>query len=304
MDGKTREKTRAGRSAIVLVAVTVTVAGCNVCGIQLPPGAEASPTPQVNARVDVVPSGKAADKRFTTIETVPEPNCAGSSQVSQTIQRTISYTHAVELGKQVSVNANGTALIPGIGQVQVGGEISRHYNVTYGSEESVTESLTVSADAGTNMQHSVRYYELWETGTVKVTSEGKEFDAPYRLLRSKGVELQSSERVPCSSVTTPPLPAPVLLTPMDGSRFSNYPRTTTLTWRAVTGAQSYRVEIDYCDPTGCDVSATRLRLDSVTTTSDTFTFVGKQPGRWRVWAVLTSGIEGSKSDWWQFVYAV
>ena len=33
-----------------------------------------------------------------------------------------------------------------------------------------------------------------------------------------------------------------------------------------------------------------------------FDFLGAQPGRWRVWAVDASGIEGPKSGWGTFSY--
>ena len=98
--------------------------------------------------------------------------------------------------------------------------------------------------------------------------------------------------------------APRLVSPPNGSRFSNFPRTTTISWQPVPGAQRYQVEVDYCDPSGCNVTATRLLLTPVSATSYTFTFVGKQPGQWRVWAVSSSNVEGPKSDWWEFVYLV
>ncbi|MDV7399582.1 hypothetical protein RZS08_49670, partial [Arthrospira platensis SPKY1] len=50
------------------------------------------------------------------------------------------------------------------------------------------------------------------------------------------------------SVTVPSdcgvLTAPQQLAPPDGSVFNNYPRTTTLQWAPVPGAESYTVEVD------------------------------------------------------------
>jgi len=40
----------------------------------------------------------------------------------------------------------------------------------------------------------------------------------------------------------------------------------------------------------------------LTDTSYTFDFVGKQPGRWQVWAIDENGIPGPKSGWWGFTY--
>jgi hypothetical protein len=43
-------------------------------------------------------------------------------------------------------------------------------------------------------------------------------------------------------------------------------------------------------------------IPRITGTSYNFNFVGKQPGRWRVWAVSATGEGGPKSGWWTFEY--
>ncbi|OPX79471.1 MAG: hypothetical protein A4E45_00627 [Methanosaeta sp. PtaB.Bin039] len=103
------------------------------------------------------------------------------------------------------------------------------------------------------------------------------------------------------------LPAPVQVSPVSGSVSDKYPRTTTLRWKPVEGAASYTVEIDcyHCCQSGAwctDVGDTWSVVPDITDTSYTFDFVGAQPGRWRVWAVSSSGAEGTKSGWWEFKY--
>ncbi len=101
------------------------------------------------------------------------------------------------------------------------------------------------------------------------------------------------------------LPAPPQLSPTQGTAFSRYPRGMTLAWRPVSGARSYTVEIDcyqcceankWCAEVG-RVWKVQSRLNN---TNYTFTFVGAQPGRWRVWAVDAAGRPGRKSPWWGF----
>jgi len=89
-------------------------------------------------------------------------------------------------------------------------------------------------------------------------------------------------------VPNAPIPAPVLISPANGSSFSNYPRTTTLKWAAVAGAASYNVDIEYYSG-GWNV----LTMATVASTSYTFDFIGGQPGRWRVQAVGTGGSGGT-----------
>lgn len=103
------------------------------------------------------------------------------------------------------------------------------------------------------------------------------------------------------------LPAPVQISPANRANFDHFPRTTTLKWRAVHNASSYTVEIDcyHCclaNKWCADVGKVWKVVKDLTTTSYTFDFVGKQSGRWRVWAVGADGTQGSKSDWWEFVY--
>ena len=104
----------------------------------------------------------------------------------------------------------------------------------------------------------------------------------------------------------PGLTAATQLSPAHGTVFSHFPRTTTLEWSSVPGAVAYFVEVDcyHCCQSNqwcTDVGGT-YRLERVAETSYTFDFAGAQPGRWRVWAVLATGEEGPKSDWWEFSY--
>ena len=103
------------------------------------------------------------------------------------------------------------------------------------------------------------------------------------------------------------LPAPAQQSPRDGSRFSHVPRETTLQWAPVEGAVSYTVEIDCyqcCQRNAwcTDVGRTHRVQPSLRGTSYRFSFVGAQPGRWRVWAVDGNGKAGAKSSWWNFSY--
>ncbi len=112
---------------------------------------------------------------------------------------------------------------------------------------------------------------------------------------------------PTATATPSTLPAPLQVSPANGSTFSNFPRTTTLTWQAVPGAASYTIEIDYYSPGNTTCSGGNLvggSLKSSTTTSYTFDFVGAQPGCWRVWAVDGASQPGAKSSWWLFTYTV
>ena len=103
---------------------------------------------------------------------------------------------------------------------------------------------------------------------------------------------------------TPP-PTPTHLSPPNGVVFDHFPRTTTLAWSSVPGAVSYWVEVEGCSPAGCSPDTVfPLRRENLAATTYIFPFVGKQPGRWRVWAVGATGLESIRSDWWVFFYTI
>ena len=99
------------------------------------------------------------------------------------------------------------------------------------------------------------------------------------------------------------LSAPKLLIPENGKVFEHYPRETTVVWQAVPGAAAYMVEWDFHEQGGWHSEggwpvASMRTVDPVAT----FSFVGAQPGRWRVWAVDAAGAAGPKSEWREFRY--
>lgn len=100
---------------------------------------------------------------------------------------------------------------------------------------------------------------------------------------------------------------PAHLEPADGTIFNHFPRDTILRWAPVSDAASYTVEIDcfHCCEDGAwctDVGEAWSIRSGLSTTSYNFSYVGAQPGRWRVWIIDQNGIQGPKSEWWEFEY--
>lgn len=115
------------------------------------------------------------------------------------------------------------------------------------------------------------------------------------------------------------LNAPIQIYPAFSTVFSHFPRTLTLAWNSVTNASSYRVEIDYFEPsvngnsgfwhydnTGIMLQYFNYIATTNGNTGQQFFYTvfgaGAQPGRWRVWAVDSNGNEGKKSPWSTFYF--
>jgi hypothetical protein len=110
----------------------------------------------------------------------------------------------------------------------------------------------------------------------------------------------SADRAVSATFGTPVpvvLPAPVLVSPANGAVLFAFPRTTTVTWRAVPGAARYHMEAEINDGTWVSASD-----QNVTGTSATFTFVGDNAGRWRVTAIAPDGSTGTTSAFRTFSY--
>jgi hypothetical protein len=99
---------------------------------------------------------------------------------------------------------------------------------------------------------------------------------------------------PLTNFTTP-----LQISPCDGAVFDHFPRTTTVEWTPVPGAASYTVESEYYS--GGSWHSWQSSA-GITGSSHTFSFVGAQPGRWRVKAVDQSGGETPYSPWRGFDY--
>ncbi len=151
-------------------------------------------------------------------------------------------------------------------------------------------------------------YEIWsssEGGASMMVRSGDVLDRTIVLRRKPefmGRAMHESEKREGVH-----LPAPDQIAPADEAKIDIFPRSTRLEWNSVAEAASYFVEVDICyggEPAGkgC-VNPQTWRVGSVPATPDTsvysfdFNFVGAQPGRWRVVALDSKGIEGFKSPW-------
>lgn len=96
---------------------------------------------------------------------------------------------------------------------------------------------------------------------------------------------------------------PVLLSPVDGAVFSNYPRTVNLKWQASEGEIpiTYILKIQYDTretPGSFEGSYSPVTLTNIEYSLD---FVGKGRGRWCVMAKNDFGAS-EYSDWWYFQF--
>lgn len=133
-------------------------------------------------------------------ETVSQPNCDGTAEVENQIQKSRAIEHIIEALVGVSVNANGQIGFAGT-DVELGLTVAEQLGTSYGTTETITKSVTVKAKPGTNMQHVLRLTELWKVGTADVKVGDQEMTVPFRFRHDFAIELVASKDAGCNNAT-------------------------------------------------------------------------------------------------------
>jgi hypothetical protein len=157
------------------------------------------------------------------------------------------------------------------------------------------------------------YRAVAEPFSLHISADG--FEDRYEVFES-GIRLGDVREVNVSLVrpsgrASARLAAPEVIFPTDGADLFGYPRLTRLQWSPVVGAKSYAIEVEVCQGVAkervCGNSSPLQHpgfqpTSGLEGTSFEFNFVGRQPGRWRVWAFDSEGNPGIRTPWVTFFY--
>jgi len=190
---------------VVCLLIAVTLTACDSGS-----GQKSSSIGPTTATISLK-KGNRLEKEEISRETIPQNNCGGSSEVENTIEKSRTIAHTIEVGGELSVSAEGEIAPAGVG-VNLGASVAQSYGYQYGTEESLARSLTVKAKEGTCMEHTIRLLEKWDIGEAQIFLAGKKpFIIPYRFRSDFAVELVDSRDLgcPCAAFSTPE-PAPTL----------------------------------------------------------------------------------------------
>ena len=133
-------------------------------------------------------------------ETVSQPNCDGTAEVENQVQKSRAIEHIIEASVGVSVNANGQIGFAGT-DIELGLTVAEQLGTSYGTTETIAKSVTVKAKPGTSMQHVLKLTELWKVGTADVRVGNQETTIPFRFRHDFAIELVSSRDAGCNTTT-------------------------------------------------------------------------------------------------------
>ena len=176
------------------------------CDSPLPP----APTVPIGIIPGILIRPTGNEQRLITEDSIPQNNCDGSGEMTQSVEREHRILYTIQLGGDITVDAEGKASIQGIGEVSIGAAVASHYRVGYGREETVRRTVTARAASGSHIQHTIRQYEIWETGELIITAAGAEQSIPYSFRRDFTLEQLPSANVGCpgQAAAAPPTTVP------------------------------------------------------------------------------------------------
>lgn len=179
----------------MIVALTGLLVGfavllCFSCAKEPPPPA---------TEVTVYPGG--SEEREYSIAEIHLDNCQGTTPMKQVVEESISSRETLKLAQEITVQAGGSAQIPGIGGVNVGTEIARQVGVDYSEIESRTRSLELIAGPGTNMVFNVIRKDEIHRGKLVIQAGENKYETDYELIVSFWLE-SMPENLGCPDAPT------------------------------------------------------------------------------------------------------
>jgi hypothetical protein len=179
--------------AIDSIFIFAMLAGCSPTAS--PAGNVGLPSSIQNYQVEIINLTEPVYETIRT-ESIDQPNCNGTGDVDNVVERTMGINHSIELGLGLTVDIDGKLELFGTG-VDLGAAISSELGYQYGITESISRSITVRAAPKSHVVHTVKLSEVWESGTARVISNGESIDIPFRFRANFSIDLLESVPVTC-----------------------------------------------------------------------------------------------------------
>jgi len=142
-------------------------------------------------------------------ETFIQNNCGGTESVKKTLTGERSFQGIFEWGGDIEATAGGSIKIFGTG-VDLGTKLATRLGYAYGTSETRSQSIEVSAAPGERMWYRIVHYETLDKGEVQVSYDGQSETVPFQFRRDFSLELDYSLDLGCDDT---PHPTPTDLPP-------------------------------------------------------------------------------------------
>lgn len=129
-------------------------------------------------------------------EVIDQDNCNGSAEVENQIERSLLVSHVIEVGGGFEVTGDGQIGISGT-DVGLGTTVAGQLGYSYGTAENIIRSVTVKAQPGTHMRHTIGHSEVMDSGTALVIVGSQSYTIPFSFHSDFALEYLGSEQVIC-----------------------------------------------------------------------------------------------------------
>jgi hypothetical protein len=222
----------------------------------------------------------------------------------------LSLNHFIGSWKNTNTRTRGITKVViskprGVLKVQVFGSCTPK-DCDWGTEKAFAYSSSVSSSVSRNTQAITVNYSKGFSETFLILKLRNHRLSVESFTRFKDRSKRSNYRQIATFVPDK-LGIPRQISPKNHAVFDHFPRKTTLRWSRVKGAVEYGVEIDcfHCCKSGkwcLDSDKKVWKTTKTKNRSYTFSYVGAQLGRWRVWAIDKNGKTSAKTPWRTFKY--
>jgi hypothetical protein len=120
---------------------------------------------------------------------IPLNNCAGTSEVEQTVTNIFTHEIVDETKEKLGVE------LPFSVWLNIVANIEHKYGITITEQEIISSKL--KAMAGENVEYTLVHRQTWESGTVITKNKDGATTAAYRILENETIGIAKSERKPC-----------------------------------------------------------------------------------------------------------
>lgn len=177
------------------------------------------------------------------VEQFPLPNCGGTDKLVQSLGTYASVSKSATVGTSTTVTGGGEVAIPETARLKLEIQVELAYEKAFESANSRTDSIEMSAAAGTHVIYTVLWEEQTFNSIIQYSADGKVYEAPYTYQLSVP-KIDTSYNVDCggNNGNTQPMPTIVLPTPVPPS-LPTYPETLCPTSISQSVINSWKIGV-------------------------------------------------------------
>lgn len=180
------------------------------------------------------------------VEQFPLPNCGGTDKLVQSLGTYASVSKSATVGASATVTGGGEVAIPETARLKLEIQVELAYEKAFESANSRTDSIEMSAAAGTHVIYTVLWEEQTFNSIIQYSADGKVYEAPYTYQLSVP-KIDTSYNVDCGggnngNGNSQPMPTIIVATPNPPSQ-PTYPESLCPTSISQSVINSWKIGV-------------------------------------------------------------